>query len=232
MPNQPDVYSHYRELAGVYRSRANRVAETAYRDLVHRWMKGQNRILEIGAGCSDLLESLNALYAVASDSSPEMLAARPDSDVQRVVASADTLPFPDASFDACFSINVLEHVSDVDAVVKETTRVLADAGLWLAVTPNGDWRILLDLAERLRMKLPEGPHRFLTRRELHSAVRTHLTILDAATFLVLPAGSYGLARWTDRLSLARQMGAGFFQYIVASKTETLMKAALGDGQPT
>ena len=216
-PDAAEVDRHYRELASSYGNRSNRVCEEAYRDLIMRWLHGRDRVLEIGAGCNDLLESLGAPYSVASDPSPEMLAARPDSKVESVVAAADNLPFPDASFDACFSINVLEHVSNVDAVLRETTRVLDHDGLWLAVTPNGNWRFLLDLAERLRLKLPEGPHRFLTRRELYSAVKKHLTILDAATFLVFPAGAPRLARWTDRLYLARYTGAGFFQYIVAQR---------------
>jgi len=36
-------------------------------------------------------------------------------------------------------------------------------------TPAAEWSTLLDLAERLKLKIPEGPHQFLKRQELVEA---------------------------------------------------------------
>ena len=66
-----------------------------------------------------------------------------------MVAVRERLPFCDAKFDCIFSINVLEHVADLGAVLSESARVLIDGGLWLAITPNGNWEPLLNLAEPL-----------------------------------------------------------------------------------
>ncbi|WP_448030809.1 class I SAM-dependent methyltransferase [Bradyrhizobium liaoningense] len=50
------------------------------------------------------------------------------------------IPFPDQSFDAVISSNVLEHVADPAAVMKECFRVLRPGGVCHMVIPNfGSW---------------------------------------------------------------------------------------------
>ena len=181
-------------------------------------MKGKPRLLELGAGSSTLLESLGSPLSVASDLARPMLLQRPGGDrSHRVVAIGERMPFGNAQFDGLFSINVLEHVTDLESVLSESARVLADEGLWLAVTPNGNWERLLDLAEAWSLKIPEGPHRFLTTRKLREAVGRYLEVVEHRTMLVLPAGPPALTPLVDSLSLCSVWGAGFFQYLVARK---------------
>ena len=78
-------------------------------------------MLELGGGSSDLLESLGSPTAVACDLSREMLLMRAPGDrSHRVVAVGEQLPFGDARFDGVFSINVLEHVVDLERVLAES----------------------------------------------------------------------------------------------------------------
>lgn len=135
----------------------------------------------------------------------------------RVVAVGERLPFRDGQFDGVFSINVLEHVVDPERVLAETERVLAPGGVMLAVTPNGNWETLLDLAERWSLKIPEGPHHFLTSAQLRRAVSNRLEVLEHRTILTVPAGPARLVRWLDAASLCSAWGGGFFQYIVGRK---------------
>ena len=46
-----------------------------------------------------------------------------------------TLPFADNTFDSCFSSEVLEHVFDIDASLKEISRILKPNGKILITTP-------------------------------------------------------------------------------------------------
>ena len=135
----------------------------------------------------------------------------------RVVAVGERMPLGSAQFDGIFSINVLEHVTDLESVLSESARILDDEGLWLAVTPNGNWEQLLDLAEAWSLKIPEGPHQFLTTRKLREAVGCHLEVMEHRTMLVLPAGPPALTPLVDSFSLCSVWGAGFFQYLVARK---------------
>jgi ubiquinone/menaquinone biosynthesis C-methylase UbiE len=217
-PQQAEVRNHYRQLAGQYNARANQTCERAYQGLVERFLKGRGRLLELGSGSSDLLDRLGGPFGVACDLSLDMLRQRAArASVHRVVAAGERLPFPGDLFDGLFLINVLEHVSDLGAVLAESARVLKEGGLWVAVTPNGNWEFWLDLAERWSLKLPEGPHTFLTPRRLSLAVRQHLEVVEHRTFLVLPAGPLGLTRLIDRLTCCSALGWGFFQYLVAKK---------------
>lgn len=217
-PQQADVLAHYREIAGAYNARANQTCERTYRRLVSRSMRGKSRLLELGGGSSDLLETLGCPSSVACDLSREMLLMRPQGgQAHRVVAVGERLPFGDALFDGVFSINVLEHVGDLEQVLTESVRVLAEGGTWFALTPNGNWEALLDLAERWSLKIPEGPHRFLTTRLLRRSVERHLDVLEHRTILVLPAGPPALSSLVDTISMSATLGWGFFQYIVARK---------------
>ncbi len=52
-----------------------------------------------------------------------------------------TLPFPDASFDAVYSSNVLEHVRDFESIQAELARVLTPGGVAVHCVPSAVWRI-------------------------------------------------------------------------------------------
>jgi ubiquinone/menaquinone biosynthesis C-methylase UbiE len=215
---QAEVRDHYRALAPKYGAQANQTCERTYRRLVQRFMGRCDRVLELGSGSTDLLDGLGRPFAVASDLSADMLLARaPAPRVHRLVAAGERLPFPPASFDGLFSINVLEHVADLDATFRECARVLTDGGLWFAVTPNGNWEFWLDLAERWSLKIPEGPHSFLTTRHLLQKASNWFEVVEHRTFLVLPAGPPGLARLLDSVSCCSTLRWGFFQYLVARK---------------
>jgi len=57
-------------------------------------------------------------------------------DVDYRVGSGERLPVADGEFDLAFCCDVLEHLSDVDAVLRETARALRPQGVFLFDTPN------------------------------------------------------------------------------------------------
>jgi ubiquinone/menaquinone biosynthesis C-methylase UbiE len=216
-----DVMEHYRKLASDYGSRANRTCAQTYFRLVKEYLGTRRSLLEVGSGGDDLLDRLGSPFAVACDLSLEMLRARSSRQVSQCVAAAgETLPFRDGLFDGLFLINVLEHVADVEAVLGECARVLQDDGIWLAITPNGNWESMLDLAERWSLKIPEGPHRFLTPEKLRLSVEKRFDVLEHRTFLVIPAGPPSVAAFLDRVTFCNTLGGGFFQFVVAKKRRT------------
>ena len=213
-----EVDEHYRKLAPEYEARSNKTCERAYRSLLDRFLRGRRRVIELGSGATDLLDRLESPLAVAYDLSAAMLRMRQENrSVHRVAGPCEQLPFRDAEFDAAFSINVLEHVTDPGRVLSEAWRVLAEGGVFLVVTPNGNWERLLDLAERWSLKIPEGPHQFLTSSRLRCEAERWFRVVEHRTFLALPAGPLPLASLVDTLSMCHLYGAGFFQYLVGVK---------------
>lgn len=211
------VRAHYRELSGVYNARANQTCEQRYHALVTDAMRGRKRVLELGSGSNALLDIVGTPGSVACDLSVDMLRQRRlIAKTTAVVGAGEGLPFRDASFDGMYCINVLEHVADLAAVVAEAGRVLAPGGVFFAVTPNGGWERWLDLAERMRMKIPEGPHQFLTRRALGDTLRRHFEIVEHRTFLLVPGGPPAFSAAADRLT-PHGLGWGFFQHVRARR---------------
>jgi demethylmenaquinone methyltransferase / 2-methoxy-6-polyprenyl-1,4-benzoquinol methylase len=114
-------------------------------------------VLDVATGTGAVARELVArkgCTVVGLDQSPEMLAEarrRLPADVELVEASAESIPFPDASFDALTFTYLLRYVSDPAATVRELARVVRSggtiAGLEFAV-PRGIWRLPWELYVR------------------------------------------------------------------------------------
>lgn len=60
-----------------------------------------------------------------------------------VVTPASSLPYEDLSFDFVFSNSVLEHIPDVESVIKEISRVMKKGGKFIFTVPNNNFHTLL-----------------------------------------------------------------------------------------
>jgi len=91
-------------------------------------------ILDLGCGDGQLTKRLAASGAnvTAVDNSPEMVAAARSLSMDAQVASAESLPFPERTFDAVFSNAALHWVRDQDAMMAEVHRVLKPGGRFVA----------------------------------------------------------------------------------------------------
>jgi SAM-dependent methyltransferase len=56
-----------------------------------------------------------------------------------IVCSGSAVPKPDASYQTAFSNSVLEHIPDVDPVLKEVHRLLAPGGFFYVTIPTTQW---------------------------------------------------------------------------------------------
>jgi len=90
--------------------------------------------------------------------------------MEYVAARAESLPFPDASFDIVGCFNALDHVEDVDRVIVELVRVLAPGGDLLVVVDIGHdatelepWTFGWDLPDRFPAALERVRVRHLER---------------------------------------------------------------------
>jgi demethylmenaquinone methyltransferase / 2-methoxy-6-polyprenyl-1,4-benzoquinol methylase len=119
-------------------------------------------VLDVATGTGAVARELLArkgCKVVGLDQSPEMLAEarrRLPADVELVHARAESLPFPDASFDALTFTYLLRYVSDPPATLRELARVVRPggtmAGLEFAV-PRGLWRPPWELYVRAGLPL-------------------------------------------------------------------------------
>jgi SAM-dependent methyltransferase len=132
---------------------------------------GSARILEVGSCPVGVARYFPARIRVAVDpldrvyASNPGLAAHRSPEVTYVEGRGEALPCADAAFDLVIIENCIDHVQNMDAVMRELRRVLAPAGLlYLTVNcraPMGYWvhRVL----SRLRID-PGHPHTFTPER--------------------------------------------------------------------
>lgn len=98
-----------------------------------------------GYGAAFLADVANSVVGVDVDGEAVEFASkrygRPNLQYRRVEAGR-SLPFPDAEFDVVLSFQVIEHVEDDEAYVREAYRVLKNGGVFVVVTPDRKHRLL------------------------------------------------------------------------------------------
>ena len=125
--------------------------------LVERFIKREDRVLEIGGHRSGLLPFLEERREARCSgvdisatwvAEQNRLARIRGTETQWVLADAANLPFPDDHFDAICSFDVFEHLSDAGAAITEVARVLRPGGLFICHMPVRDIEGSMDGLQR------------------------------------------------------------------------------------
>jgi SAM-dependent methyltransferase len=108
--------------------------------MIARWAKLENaRVLIDGCGVGMYASQLRRRYTPhveAFDIEFERVVEASEETPRAVVAAAEAVPYPDHTFDTILSHEVLEHVADDRAAVREMVRVLVPGGRIVIFAPN------------------------------------------------------------------------------------------------
>ncbi|MGI9029106.1 MAG: class I SAM-dependent methyltransferase [Ilumatobacteraceae bacterium] len=120
--------------------------------LVAEELAGCRRVIDVGCGEGQVtrlaagLDGVELAVGVDPTRNQLVVASHRASTDKFVRATADRLPFADASFDAAVACLVFEHVDAVDGAIAEVTRILAPGGRFLLLlnhpliqTPDSGW---------------------------------------------------------------------------------------------
>ena len=105
-------------------------------------IRSSSSVLEVGCGTGNYIASIAAMTTARCcglEPSAGMLdaARQKRASVSWSEGSAESLPYPDGAFDFIFSVDVIHHVRDSGAFVREVFRVLA-AGGWIATATDSE----------------------------------------------------------------------------------------------
>jgi methionine biosynthesis protein MetW len=174
--------------------------------LFERHISPDSRVLDIGCGDGGTAGVWAAkegcAYVGVDVSANAVRDARARGLDARLIEDAAALPFEDDDFDAVVCIDVLEHLFDPLAAVRESARVLAPGGVAIYATPNiAYWRRRLELAAFGRWN-PFGDERSVEEpwRDPHIRFFTERTLqlmLSAAGFTEIWVGGYHGALLAD-----------------------------------
>lgn len=148
------------------------------RDFLLDRVRSGEAVLDLGCGLGDFagaLASHGALVTGCDVSEVALRSARRRHPDVEFVLSGARLPFADATFDAVWAGEVLEHAQDVLGLLAEVRRVLRGSGRLLLSTPDHGRlrRLWLGLSARAfeRNFDPRSDHiRFFTARALRETL--------------------------------------------------------------
>ncbi len=149
------------------------------------------KILELGAGAGELALRLRSLgYKVTCvENSPVYLKRLKKLDLATVAADLnETLPLPAASFDGVLSLEVIEHLVEVNKFLQEIFRVLKPKGWLIISTPNIAWWGYRLFALLGAPPKKEGYHlRFFTHHSLTKLLQKYgFRIQSSNSFTTVP----------------------------------------------
>jgi len=164
-----DVSAHFDAIAAEY-DRWKEKNAYYYQSIISFLKKNipaGSSVLEIGCATGDILNSVAPERGVGLDVSAKMIEiARKKYPAYRFEAVPVENFACDEKFDYIIMVDLLDHVHDIAEVFRSVHKSCKPTTRIIATTINPWWSPVLDLMEKLKAKMPEGPHNFVERRNL------------------------------------------------------------------
>lgn len=168
-------------------------------------LRPSDTVLELGCGTGStaLLLAPSVARLVSSDVSGEMIAIAREkasasgcTNVEFAVASAESAPWPDGSFDAVLAFNLLHLVADRGAAYRHVRRLLKPGGLFISKTSClSEMSVLIRLAVPLMQLVGKAPYAaFFSGSDLEREI-------EGAGFAMVERARHGSARKDPRIFL-------------------------------
>ncbi|HET9051845.1 MAG TPA: class I SAM-dependent methyltransferase [Candidatus Dormibacteraeota bacterium] len=176
-PSAPDVAvvrEHYDDVAERYDRTTARshYYHAALKRSLREVVPPGSRVLDVGCATGEMLACVDPAEGVGVDLSGAMVdRARAKFPHLRFVAGdiLDGAGGIDETFEVVMSVNLMEHVADVRRVMAAKAARVEPGGILLAITPHPLWALPIFVADRLNLKVPEGDHKWCSRRDLVGA---------------------------------------------------------------
>jgi len=165
-----EVTDYYDGIAEDFDDRSNKFASDKFREEISHYIYESDSILDVGCGTGLMLSRLKAKKKTGIDASAKLLTQTKREGIKLMRGDAEKLPFRNRTFDVVYSVNLLEHTGHPERVISEAERVLKESGKLIVITPNGDLSLILDFIEWLGLKIPEGKHKFIGKKELFTII--------------------------------------------------------------
>ncbi|NQS88213.1 class I SAM-dependent methyltransferase [Patescibacteria group bacterium] len=190
----------------------------------------EGTIFEIGCGTGALLDYLNPRGGVGTDISKNMISIarkkyKHKKNLSFEVSEAENITIKE-KFDFIIMIDLIEHLGNLNSAISELRKVSKKETRIIISHANPIWEPILNLLEWLKLKMPEGPHNWITQEELEKTLtKNNFKIIEKGYRLLLPVNIPLLSNIINstfyRLPLIKK--SGLIQYEVIVKRDTTLE---------
>ncbi|MCB4755529.1 MAG: class I SAM-dependent methyltransferase [Elusimicrobia bacterium] len=221
------VASHFDFLSSEYdnyKIKAQYYYQTVIEGL-HRFIPPNKRVLELGCGTGTILNKLQPRFGLGIDISPKMIetARRNYPHLQFRVGDIDNLILKE-TFDFVVMVDLVEHLSNLETSFNKLAETIPPHTTLISSSANPLWAPVLHAAEKLKMKMPEGDHRWPSVNELKKVMeKAGFRVLDVYRHMVIPKHIPFVSDKINRLFPNRGFLASLslIQLVVFKKNEKL-----------
>lgn len=175
-------------------------------------------VLEIGCGTGDLLNHLKPGKGYGFDISSEMISIS-----NYKFRNSKNLTFstewPKGIFDYIFMSDVIEHLEKPEGTFKQISKLMNERSKFIITMANPIWEPALMLAEKMKLKMPEGPHNRITNHELQIMIeKTGMKITKHDYKLLIPVRIPFVTNFANKYLEKYLKRLAFIEYFIAIRT--------------
>ena len=147
------VRERFDELSDSYSNNAVSYIRNKRLKSINKYIKKEDKILEIGCGSGNILKFVNSKNIYGLDISPKMIEfckkTIPNGDF--TTGDAENLPYEDNFFDKVIISEVLYYLPNIEKALKEAHRVLKKDGLLLITSLNKRYNFVKSVVNTLKI---------------------------------------------------------------------------------
>lgn len=189
--------------------------------LLSKLIPQKQTVFEIGCGTGELLVYTKPKVGYGMDISEKMigLCKQKYKDINNLHFSTnDVLTFRNKHINYIFMSDVVEHVSDVKTMFKNISLLMGKQTKFICTYANPIWEPFLVLAEKLKLKMPEGKHFRRSFKELRKvAEKCGLEIIEHNFSLLLPVRVFSISDCVNKYLGNVFKKCSFIEYFIALK---------------
>lgn len=224
------VEKHFDKVAGDYDfyKKKNSFYYDNLKNLLKSLIPSNKNVLEIGCGTGDLLASLKAKMGVGYDISSEMIRLAKSkykfnknlkftNNFSDIVAHK-SLFINHNSF--VFMSDVIEHLDHPGETFKKVSKVMGKDTKFIITMANPIWEPFLMLAEKMKLKMPEGEHYRIKYKELRIMLeKAGMKIARHGYELLIPVKIPLITSFANKYLEKYFKKLAFIEYFVVTKSQ-------------
>lgn len=216
MKKKSAVEKHFDKIAQTYDTykTRNKFYYSNLKLLLSTLIPTNSNIFEIGCGTGDLIAHLNPTYGFGFDISSKMIAKAK----MKHKSIYFSTKWPKRKFKYIFMSDVVEHLENPDKTFSNISKSMNKDSIFICTMANPILEPVLMIAEKLKLKMPEGVHKRIDYAELKQMLhRAGLKVKRHDYKLLIPISIPFVTQLANKYLEPYLRRFSFIEYFTATK---------------